>query len=632
MLLCCRQDGSVGVQAKDGTHALDKVMEVRKMTKNEKARSLGRLGSGSVVHPEPILCASAVGPYSRRLSRKHHRRRGAILVWVALFSMVLILFVGLSLDAAKLVLNVNQLQNAADAAALAGALVVKGQSPGVTRQMAHDIGLQNVADRFAVTLRTTPSPQEDPFPADDSLYDIVVGRWVKYNSTFLPTLDAPNAVMVIARRNVALANAGAPPLRLTFGPIVGIDTVNTAREAIAFCNSSGGAGLIVLSDLPNQGAEIGANANINIDGGGVHINSTSMGNNNSAGAWIHGSPVFDAGFLNVVGTVSPPPDDSAWEAIFADAQAAGQAGGYPVMNYDDGVQHIDDPLAAAMLAASEPYVDATGMRLDLPHLLDTQSGTIPTWYVRWDDSTSTYDYTNQPTPGYEDTVGLGTTTVTDPNTGVISTVTINPAVNASLPPGYYPNGMTIQNNDVITLNPGVGGTRDDKLFIFGGGQNPGNNIGLYMTGGTLTGHSVTCYVTETFDNNGLPLGVAGVTKITGGVIEVDSPGDWTNQQTILGGGTADISLVEGINGIAIWQDPAMSVPRPEAHLNGNGNFSISGTIYLPDPIHLRLEGDLGDTGNQVLCGTASILGTAEINVNYDGRNYGNSTVRCCLVR
>ena len=70
---------------------------------------------------------------------------------------------------------------------------------------------------------------------------------------------------------------------------------------------------------------------------------------------------------------------------------------------------------------------------------------------------------------------------------------------------------------------------------------------------------------------------------------------------------------------------------PDAHLNGNGDFSISGTIYCPDPIHMRLEGDLGDTGNQVLCGTASILGTAEVNINYDGRNYGNTTARSCLV-
>ncbi len=76
----------------------------------------------------------------------------------------------------------------------------------------------------------------------------------------------------------------------------------------------------------------------------------------------------------------------------------------------------------------------------------------------------------------------------------------------------------------------------------------------------------------------------------------------------------------------------MSVPSPDAHLNGNGNFMLSGTIYFPDPIHLRLEGDLGDTGNQVLCGTASILGTARISVNYDGRNYGVSVATSTLVQ
>ena len=96
------------------------------------------------------------------------------------------------------------------------------------------------------------------------------------------------------------------------------------------------------------------------------------------------------------------------------------------------------------------------------------------------------------------------------------------------------------------------------------------------------------------------------------------------------GDAQDLSLVEGLNGIAIWQDPTMA-PLPDAHLNGNGNFNVKGTIYFPDPIHCRLEGDLGDTGNQVLCGTAKIMGTAEVNIDYDGRNGGDSTARSCLV-
>ncbi|TKJ37312.1 MAG: hypothetical protein CEE38_07360 [Planctomycetes bacterium B3_Pla] len=605
------------------------------------------------------------------LARRHIRRRGIVLVWTAIFILLIILFFGLMIDTAKVAYNLHELQNATDAAALAGALVVKAQSPDAARQKAYDIGFANAVEGLGMTLSMTPlqtslAPDTDPFTEDEAPYDILVGRWVRYNRTFVPTLDAPNAVKVFGRRNAALGDNLRPPLQMRFGPIAGVNTADVAAVAIAFNASSGGAGLIVLSDLPNQGAEIGATAKLDIDGGGIHINSTSMGNNNFAGAWIHGSPVLDAGFLNVVGTVSPPPDDSAWEAIFADAQAAGEAGGYPVMDYMDGIQHIDDPLAAAMIAEGEPYVvstgDYAGMHLNLPDLLEND---ILTWYAGWNSSSSGYDLVDDPDNpsvymqwnglSYESvvvdsafvpsdsgvfrdtTVGkvIVKNTVTDPNTGEITYTYTggNLDVTVSLPPGYYPNGMTIQNGDAINLEPVEGVSRADKLFLFGGGQTPGNNnIGLYMTGGTLTGHGVTCYVTETFDSDGAALGVAGVTKITGGVVDLDSPGDWTNQQAELLGQPVDMSLVEGINGIAIWQDPDMSVPSPEAHLNGNGDFILSGTIYFPDPIHLRLEGDLGDTGNQILCGTASILGTARISVNYDGRNYGISTAISYLVR
>ena len=53
--------------------------------------------------------------------RRHHRYRGVALIWVAILALVLILIVGLSLDVAKVSLVAHQLQNAADAAALAGA-------------------------------------------------------------------------------------------------------------------------------------------------------------------------------------------------------------------------------------------------------------------------------------------------------------------------------------------------------------------------------------------------------------------------------------------------------------------------------------------------------------------------------
>ncbi|UCD28172.1 MAG: hypothetical protein JSV03_13920, partial [Planctomycetota bacterium] len=541
-----------------------------------------------------------------------------------------------------------------------------------------NMGLQNVADGLAVSLRADPQ-QPEPFPtaADGSYdfenYDILVGRWVRYNHTFVPTLDAPNAVLAIARRNTALAETGAPALRMVWGPIVGVDTVDAARMAIGFCMSSSGAGLIVLSSDPAQTLDMGGGPTIDLDGGGIHVNSTSDDPRSKwAGAGAGSNTELDAGFLNVVGTVNPPPDDPTWEIIFANSGEIGEPGGFPVMDYSDGVQLIDDPLAAGMLAVPEPYVvpysaegtlTGPGARLDLPALLDSEEGgIIPTRLARWNSSTSAYDlispadpnvYTHWNGSSYEEvaadpifdhpstfhhTVGMVGDIVTDangvpvldPETGLPSYSTGNGGVTVTLPPGYYPNGMRLTTGDDVTLaqssqsGPGT-------FFIFGGGSGAGGtDAGIVMNAGSLTGYGVTCYATQNFDT-----GVPGVIRITGGHLDIDSPGDRTNQENYP---NIDMSLVEGLNGISIWQDPAAVYPDgpkaglpPDAHLNGNGQFYISGTIYLPDPIHMRLEGDLGDTGNQILCGTANIRGTAALHVNYDGRNRGNSPSRVCLV-
>ena len=56
-----------------------------------------------------------------RSSRRPIARRGAIVVWVAVLGIVLIGFVGLSMDAGVAFLAGSQLQIAADAGSLAGA-------------------------------------------------------------------------------------------------------------------------------------------------------------------------------------------------------------------------------------------------------------------------------------------------------------------------------------------------------------------------------------------------------------------------------------------------------------------------------------------------------------------------------
>jgi len=561
-------------------------------------------------------CHSAAYRQAGILSPKHVRYRGVALVWAAILLLLMILVIGLSLDTAKLAHNVHELQNAADAAALAGAQIVKVELPSVTRQRTHDLGFANTAEHLAVTLLKTAQPELFPYPTDwddpcqvtayeaaMAPLDIVIGRWVRYNHTFVPTYDAPNAVQVFARRNEDPndPNATAPALSLMFGPIAKVYTADAARMAVAWDYTSGGAGLICLDPNAEPGLYLSGTADLDIDYGGIHINSTASGHNSSDGSWISGGALVDAGFINVVGGIDPPPEDDAWESLFMGGNDG--VNGFSVSDESTfpEPQHIPDPLAAMMLLLEDPYVVTPGDHMDLPALID---GTFPIH--------------NIPTVG-----GTGT--------------------EVTLAPGYYPNGISLSNGDTVILQPGPGPgpgpglASADNIFIFGGGTDKNNSdVGLYMTGGTLIGKGVTCYVTQTFPE---PADgpVCGLIRLNGGEVNLWSPGDWANKEDGL---TPDDPIyqerVNGLNGITIWQDPTMIVPKtglpPEAHLNGNSEFIISGTLYFPDTIHVTIEGNLGEAGNQILCGSMDVLGKAVISMNYDGRNQPGLSNRCCLVK
>jgi hypothetical protein len=551
-----------------------------------------------------MRCHSAICGLKGDLSLKHHRYRGIALAWTALVITALLLIVGLSLDVAKLAHNIHQMQNATDAAALAGAQIVKTSLPDDTQQITHDLGFANKAEHLEVTLRMASQPE--PFTADQNSFDILIGRWVRYNRTFIPTLDAPNAVQAVARRNAALG-ATEPALRAIryiFGPLAGVDTADAATLAVGWAYDSGGAGLICLSREAEPGLYLSGAADLDVDGGGIHVNSIAFPSNpsgNDAGANISGSALIDAGFINVVGGISPPPDSPVWVKIFEGGDEGAE--GYSV---SDGTTfpnpvHIEDPVASKMIAEDCPYVDVDapapavpGSCLDLPDLIDT---VIPT-------RTQTADATP---------ITIGTKAI---------------GYTCTLAPGYYPYGISLtKTGQTITLNPTADGAYSGPpIYIFGGaGGSPGSPSGLYVNGGNLIGEGVTCYVTKSYNYGNQ----WGVTRLMGnGTILLRSPGDQLRYE-----GDADAD-VDGLEGIAVWEDPTNPTYNPAkdyAHLNGGGGLSISGTIYFPNPLHVRLEGNLGECGNQILCGRAAILGKAVINVNYDNRNQGEAS-NVCLVR
>jgi len=171
--------------------------------------------------------------YSRDAVQSRARRRGIALVWTAIFLLTLVGIVGLSLDWGKAMFNLHQLQNAADAAALAGAQFVKFDLDGA-RWHARAISSENYADRVAVFLRDNP--------ANDPNLDVVVGYWMRQTRTFTafdPANPGPtNAVKVVDRRTNELPDG---PLPLVFGSVFGKDSVAASRRAIAWSVGSTGA-------------------------------------------------------------------------------------------------------------------------------------------------------------------------------------------------------------------------------------------------------------------------------------------------------------------------------------------------------------------------------------------------------
>ncbi len=196
-------------------------------------------------------------------SQRHLRRRGVALVWSAIMLLLMILFIGLSIDTGKVALVMHQLHNAADAAALAGGPWVR-KDQLKARQLAQAMAAQNFADKDGSG--TLQPVLLDLNVNNDPNGDIIVGRYT-YNrdtdtSTFTPFDPcAPepipvNALAVIASRDTLTLTGHLPSqeVSLNFGPIAGVQSLpvrgfwqgKRGPYAIATTGGGVGAGLICL--------------------------------------------------------------------------------------------------------------------------------------------------------------------------------------------------------------------------------------------------------------------------------------------------------------------------------------------------------------------------------------------------
>ena len=202
-------------------------------------------------------------------TKKHSRRNGGIaLIWMAITLIVLILFVGLALDYAKVCLAAHQLQNAADAAALAGARIVRVSEPNARIQAQYIAGL-NFTEGNSVILNLN---------TDNNLNgDIVIGRFYYDERGFVPLQNLPAGIGPDALKAVAKRTESEHgPIPLIFGPIANVNTTNVSRVAIAQALGGWGAGIIALDCYKSPGLSIGGAAtDLTLIGGGIQVNSNA---------------------------------------------------------------------------------------------------------------------------------------------------------------------------------------------------------------------------------------------------------------------------------------------------------------------------------------------------------------------
>ncbi|MGH8430399.1 MAG: pilus assembly protein TadG-related protein [Solimonas sp.] len=187
-------------------------------------------------------------------ARFAHDRSGSVLVYVGLSLPVMLALTALAVDFGHVYLERNRLQIAADAAALAGAAVLPDADDVVTE--AREFAVANIPDAGGTTV------------LDE--VDVEIGNWDgdAFTADELPL----NAVRAVTKRAAANGN----PLPTTFGALMGTNSFNLSRTAVAVNGGTQQACMLALDTDPSA---IGVDfiGNPTVDLGGCVVASNSPG-------------------------------------------------------------------------------------------------------------------------------------------------------------------------------------------------------------------------------------------------------------------------------------------------------------------------------------------------------------------
>jgi hypothetical protein len=234
-------------------------------------------------------------------------KRGVVYVWVAISALVMMLFLGIAVDMGHVALALQQLQNAADAAALAGARTVRHDS-----ESSRNDSLPLVRDAALALAHANPTyhvPVDlDRNDANAPGGDVVLGRFDRETGAFRPTTRAVRAVKVVARRTPDSLDG---PLPLLFGPIVNVLNVNITRTAIAMAEGGTGSGIIALNRTEPCTLHIQGSVFLDLENGAAQVDSSDP----CAFCVTGNSSDTNAPEINVVGGACTGPNDQFDEMI-----------------------------------------------------------------------------------------------------------------------------------------------------------------------------------------------------------------------------------------------------------------------------------------------------------------------------
>ncbi len=406
-------------------------------------------------------------------------QRGIALAWTIMVLLVMVGIVGLSLDWGKLVWNVHQMQNAGDAAALAGAHVVKfnwrdPNDPKGARQRAIKLAGLNIADQNYVDL--------DLNDDNDPNGELVLGRWIRQEQRFVATMDAPNAVLVSVRRWGQRATT--PTHKLIFGPIFGTNEVPSSRDAIAWSVGSSGSGIICLATHPERYQYMTSEPNYPGYGSGPKPWTSEVG----------GGLVRDGG---------------------CEIDLRGPDGWIGDITVDSDT--VDWPKEAAVMDGTSGKiwageVNVTGHTNPLP----------ADWDVYYGDPDVPFSVNQEAIPLPDPLASINATPPDIATMSVRTCPSVAGGVTATIDPGWYPAGINPEGGKII-MNAGT--------YAVGGGTKASQVTGLVFNGGELVGNGVTIFITGDWAN-GIYWGKVNIganPKVT-----LVSPGDAADPKAIDG--------------------------------------------------------------------------------------------------